>query len=262
MTKPLRRKKLSPQIPQDEDNSINNQELTIPDKHGSFSGWPMIIGWVAMLIFVFHACTHMVAAGDTWVAMACGRHFVNHGVDTIEPFSANSHTAGPTEAEVQNWPSWAQWITKKVGIETVKKWHPTGWIDQNWLTHVLFYKLVPKSSYADGVSFTSNALVYWKFTIYILTVICVYFTSRLLGANRFLAVVFSCFAMFIGRSFLDIRPAGFSNLLVAVFLLILALTTYRNKLYIWLIVQRSRRIYICIYHDGSVYRAAVVHLPQ
>ena len=49
----------------------------------------IVICWVAMLIFTFHACTHMVAAGDTWVAMACGRHFVNHGVDTIEPFSAN-----------------------------------------------------------------------------------------------------------------------------------------------------------------------------
>ena len=57
----------------------------------------VVICWAAMLIFTFHACTHMVAAGDTWVAMTCGRHFVNHGVDTVEPFSANSHKAGPTE---------------------------------------------------------------------------------------------------------------------------------------------------------------------
>src|SRR5512143_762377 len=56
----------------------------------------VIIGWIAMLIFACHACTHMVAAGDTWVAMACGRHFVNHGVSTVEPFSANSHKPGPT----------------------------------------------------------------------------------------------------------------------------------------------------------------------
>lgn len=217
----------------------------------SFSGWPMIIGWAAMLVFTFHACTHMVAAGDTWVAMACGRHFVNHGVNTVEPFSANSHEAGPTEAEIQNWPGWAKWITNKVGIDTVKKWHPTGWIDQNWLTQVLFYKLVPKSTYADGVSFTSNALVYWKFAVYILTVICVYFSSRILGANRFLAVVFSCFALFIGRSFLDVRPAGFSNLLVAAFLLILALTTYRNSLYIWLIVPLT--VFWGNVHGGYIY---------
>jgi len=211
----------------------------------------IVICWVAMLIFTFHACTHMVAAGDTWVAMACGRHFVNHGVDTIEPFSANSHKAGPTEEEIKKWPNWAQWITDKVGIETVKYWHPTGWINQNWLTHMMFYSLIPKSSYSDGVSFTSNALVYWKFAIYILTVICVYYTGRLLGVHPWLCAVFSCFAMFTGRSFLDIRPAGFSNMLVAVFLLILTLTTYRNVLYIWLVVPVT--VFWCNVHGGYIY---------
>ncbi|MBN2589263.1 MAG: O-antigen ligase family protein [Sedimentisphaerales bacterium] len=249
--------------------------------HGLFSGWPMILGWAAMLVFTFHACTHMVAAGDTWVAMACGRHFVNHGVDTIEPFSANSHKAGPTPEtmtkfasslyneiaemerqgkghgakyslmrwwadkcnDFENWPKWKQSFTKWI--------HPTGWINQNWLTHVIFYKLVPKSSYEDGVSFTSNALVYWKFTIYILAMICVYFTSRIIGADRYVAVVFSCFALFIGRSFLDIRPAGFSNLLVAVFLLILALSMYKKYLYIWLIVPLV--IFWCNVHGGYIY---------
>jgi len=211
----------------------------------------IVICWVAMLIFTFHACTHMVAAGDTWVAMACGRHFVNHGVDTIEPFSANSHKAGPTEEEIKKWPNWAQWITDKVGIETVKYWHPTGWINQNWLTHMMFYSLIPKSSYSDGVSFTSNALVYWKFAIYILTVICVYYTGRLLGVHPWLCAVFSCFAMFAGRSFLDIRPAGFSNMLVAVFLLILTLTTYRNVLYIWLVVPVT--VFWCNVHGGYIY---------
>jgi len=210
-----------------------------------------VLCWLAMLIFTFHACTHMVAAGDTWVAMACGRHFVNHGVDTIEPFSANSHKAGPTEKEIQTWPNWAQWITNKVGIETVKYWHPTGWVNQNWLTHVIFYSLIPQSSYADGVSFPSNALVYWKFAIYILTVICVYYTGRLLGVNPALCAVFSCFAMFTGRSFLDIRPAGFSNMLVAVFLLILVLTTYRNVLYIWLVVPLT--VFWCNVHGGYIY---------
>jgi len=210
-----------------------------------------VVGWLAMLIFTFHACTHMVAAGDTWVAMAYGRHFVNHGVDTVEPFSANSHKAGPTEEEIETWPNWAQWITGKIGIERVKYWHPTGWVNQNWLTHVIFYSLIPKSSYADGVSFSSNALVYWKFAIYILTVICVYYTGRLLGIHPALCAVFCCFAMFIGRSFLDIRPAGFSNMLVAVFLLILALTIYRNVLYIWLIVPIT--IFWCNVHGGYIY---------
>ena len=217
----------------------------------ALSGWPIIIGWLAMLIFTVHACPHMVAAGDTWVAMACGRHFVNHGVDTVEPFSANSHKPGPTPEEIETWPDWAQWITDKVGLDAVKYWHPTGWVNQNWLTHKIFYSLTPKASYADGISYTSNALVYWKFTIYILTVICVFYTGRLLGANPALCAVFACFAMFIGRSFLDVRPAGFSNLLVAVFLLILALTTYRNILYIWLVVPLT--VFWCNVHGGYLY---------
>ena len=82
----------------------------------ALSGWPMIIGWLAMLIFALHACTHMVGAGDTWVALASGRHFINHGVNTVEPFSANSHKAGPTEEDINTWPGWAQWITKKAGL--------------------------------------------------------------------------------------------------------------------------------------------------
>jgi len=234
------------------DTSTAPQQPAEIVERSALSGWPMIIAWLGMLIFALHACTHMVAAGDTWVAMACGRHFVNQkNVDTVEPFSANSHKPGPTPEEIKTWPGWAQWITNKVGLETVKKWHPTGWVNQNWLTHVIFYLLVPKSSYADGLNFTSNALVYWKFAIYILTVLCVYYTGIKLGVNPALSAVFSCFAMFIGRSFLDVRPAGFSNLLVAVFLLILVLATYRNILYIWLLVPLA--VFWCNVHGGYIY---------
>jgi len=250
MAKSVKSKKRKVSTRKVEDSTVSEQEVQLV-RHSALSGWPIILGWLAMLIFTVHACSHMVAAGDTWVAMACGRHFVNHGVDTVEPFSANSHKAGPTEEEIQNWPDWARWIAGKVSLKTLKAVHPTGWINQNWLTHVIFYLLVPKSSYADGMSFSSNALVYWKFTIYIITVICVYYTGRLLGANPALCAVFSCFAMFIGRSFLDVRPAGFSNMLVAVFLLILVLTTYRNILYIWLIVPLT--VFWCNVHGGYIY---------
>jgi hypothetical protein len=220
-------------------------------KRSALSGWPMILGWLAMLIFALHASTRMVGAGDTWVAMASGRHFINHGVNTVEPFSANSHKAGPTREEIKTWPNWAQWIADKVGMRAVKYWHPTGWVNQNWLTHVIFYWLTHLSPFADAKTFSFNTLVYWKFAIYIITVICVYYTGRLLGVNPALSAVFACFAMFTGRSFLDIRPAGFSNLLVAVFLLILVLATYRNILYIWLIVPLT--VFWCNVHGGYIY---------
>lgn len=220
----------------------------------AFAGWPMIIGWAAMLVFTFHACTHMVAAGDTWVAMACGRHFAQHGVDTVEPFSANSHKAGPTAQEVQTWPGWAQWITDKVGLKTVQYWHPTGWVNQNWLTHVIFYKLTTSLGSESDPYY--DALVLWKFAIYILAAAALYGTSRVYGVNRALAVIFVCFALFIGRSFLDIRPAGFSNLLTAVFILILALASYRNALYIWLIVPLI--VFWSNVHGGYIYAFIVL----
>jgi hypothetical protein len=216
----------------------------------------VVVGWLAMLIFAFHACTHMVAAGDTWVAMACGRHFVNHGVDTVEPFSANSHDAGPTEAEVETWPSWARWITEKVGLETVRKWHPTGWINQNWLTHVIFYRLTTMLGSAAEPCF--NALVIWKFAVYFLAVAAIYLTARLMGVAPAPAAAASGFALFIGRSFFDIRPAGFSNLLVAVFILILALTSHRNALYVWLIVPVI--VFWSNVHGGYIY-AFIVLVP-
>jgi hypothetical protein len=235
----------------DQNRGLGDELRVTSHEHRALSGWPMMLGWLAMIIFALHASTHMVGAGDTWVAMASGRHFINHGVNTVEPFSANSHKAGPTEKEIKTWPQWAQWVAGKVGMRAVKYWHPTGWINQNWLTHVLFYWLTHLSPFADAETFSFNTLVYWKFAIYIITVICVYYTGRLLGANPALSAVFACFAMFVGRSFLDIRPAGFSNLLVAVFLFILVLATYRNILYIWLIVPLT--VFWCNVHGGYIY---------
>jgi hypothetical protein len=224
------------------------------------SGWIMLIFWWAMILFALHSSTHMVGAGDTWVAMACGRHFIDHGVNTVEPFSANSHKPGPTEADIKTWPKWAQSITEKVGLKTVQKWHPTGWVDQNWLTHVFFYWLTHMSPVADAETFdkpiaeqhfTYDTLVYWKYALYIATIIVVYYTGRALGANTALSAIFACFALFIGRTFFDIRPAGFSNLLTAVLLFILVLSVYKNYLYIWLIVPLT--VLWCNLHGGYIY---------
>jgi hypothetical protein len=145
--------------------------------------------------------------------------------------------------------AWAQKITKAVGLDTVKYWHPTGWVNQNWLTHVLFYRLT--TALGSETEPYYNALVLWKFAIYILAAVALYFTARLYGVNRALAVMAVCFGLFIGRSFFDIRPAGFSNLLVAVLLLVFALASYRSALYIWLIVPLT--VFWSNVHGGYIY---------
>ena len=259
--------------------TIEKAETIIKKDRPALSGWPMIIAWLAMVIFALHTSTHMVGAGDTWVAMASGRHFINHGVDTIEPFSANSHKAGPTDESMvkyarqlrrslatakapqgkiksslinywadkaESFPDWPQW--KK---NFAAKIHPTGWVNQNWLTHIIFYWLTHESPVADAETLSFNSLVYGKALIYILVVACVFYTARVLGVNPALSALFACFAMFVGRSFIDIRPAGFSNLMVIVFFLILAISTYRNILYLWLIVPLT--VLWCNLHGGYIY---------
>jgi len=233
------------------DAGDSGQQIHLSDQCNkeSLSRWLMIVGWVGMIVFAFHASTHMVAAGDTWVAMACGRHFVNHGVDTVEPFSANSHHAGPTPKEIRTWPGWAQSLTKAVGLETVQKWHPTGWVNQNWLTHVIFYKLATSLGSEEDPFY--DALVYGKFALYFMTVFCVYAIARVQKVTPLLAAAFAAFAMFIGRSFLDIRPAGFSNLMVPALVLAFTLTHYRHVLWIWMIVPLAALW--CNLHGGYIY---------
>ena len=40
--------------------------------------WHRFVLWVGMLLLGCYACTHIVGAGDTWVALACGKHFASH----------------------------------------------------------------------------------------------------------------------------------------------------------------------------------------
>jgi hypothetical protein len=84
------------------------------------------------------------------------------------------------------------------------------------------------------------------------------YTARLYGVHPAPAAIAVCFAMVIGRSFFDIRPAGFSNLLVAVLILVLALASYKNALYVWLLVPLV--VFWSNVHGGYIY--AFIVLPS
>ncbi len=203
--------------------------------------WHKVVLWAGMLLMACHASMHIVGAGDTWVALACGRHFSNHGVDTVEPFSFNSHKAGPTEAELEKYPQWSH--------KMIKKLHPTGWVNQNWGTHLTYYMLA-KTFGSEG-EYNYNMLIVWKFAVAIFSVICIYYLGRMLGANEYLSAVSAGLAMYIARTFIDVRPAVLSNLLVPLFVLILVLTAYRNIRYIWLLIPLS--VFWCNFHGGYIY---------
>jgi hypothetical protein len=211
-----------------------------------------LIIWAGITVFGFYASTHMVAAGDTWVALACGRHHANHGVDVVEPFSFNSHKPGPTDEQLDGWPAWTHGLIRTI--------HPTGWINQNWLTHLTFYELVHLFGTEDNPNY--NMLIVWKFALFIATAFVVYALGRVIGVNPLLAGIAACFAMIIGRSFFDIRPACWSNFFVPLYLLVLVLAVYRNIRYIWLLIrwwlsgQFPRRLHLRLYDDGALLRTA------
>ncbi len=187
-----------------------------------------------MFVFAFAAFRNLADVGDTWVALASGRHIARCGVHCADPFSFNSLPQGPTSDEIRTWPRCLQRIVEKVGIASVRYWHPAGWINQNWLSHLLFYRLATHCGTEEDPSYTS--LLFLKFIFYLLTVLCVYSLTRLLGAHPASASWCSCFSMLVGVSFTGLRPNEFSNLLTPVFVMILVLTTYRHVLYAWLLV--------------------------
>ncbi len=216
-------------------------DIIEPLNHRPQIRWKKPVILLALVLFGLYASTHMVAAGDTWVALACGRHFANHGVDTVEPFSFNSHPPGPTDEQLAGWPEWTHRL--------IRFWHPTGWINQNWLTHLTFYKLV--TGFGSEQEPHYNALVYWKFALFVATIFVVYALGKVLGAGDFLSMLAACFAMVAGRSFYDIRPACYSNLLVPLFILLLALSCYRHYKYIWLMVPLI--VFWANVHGGYIY---------
>jgi hypothetical protein len=216
-------------------------EMNEPARKAGFEKIAAIIIWAGIAVFAFYSSTHMVAAGDTWVALACGRHHANHGVNPVEPFSFNSHKPGPSDEQLKDWPQWTHGIIRTI--------HPTGWINQNWLTHVTFYELVHLFGSEDNPNY--NMLVVWKFALFFATAYVVYAYGRVMGVCPLLAAVASCLAMVVGRTFYDIRPACWSNFFVPLFLLILVLAVYKNIRYIWLLVPTI--VLWANFHGGYIY---------
>ncbi|MGE4285387.1 MAG: hypothetical protein AB7F23_02090 [Phycisphaerae bacterium] len=211
-----------------------------------------LLVWLALFVYAGHSFSHTVSAGDTWVALACGRHFVNHGVTTTDPFSANSHEAGPTAEQLEKYPTFAR--------NFIKKYMPDGWIDQNWLTQYIFYKIIggTKGAQTDYEALNYDALVVWKLIICLMVISVTYYSSRLLGASQMNAAFWAAAAMAVGRSFIDIRPAVYSNLLVPLFVLILLLAQRKNYLFIWLTVPIV--VFWSNVHGGYLY-AFIVLVP-
>jgi hypothetical protein len=122
------------------------------------------------------AASRCVSSGDLWVALGCGRYILGNGVTRIDPFSFTSP--------------------------------PGAWVNQNWLTHVLF-TLIDRFAGLTGLGIL-------KILVCIAIVLVSASTARRLGATRLAATAAGLATAVVGRSFFDLRPNLLTVLLAAV----------------------------------------------
>jgi hypothetical protein len=166
-----------------------------------------------------HSADRPVGGGDTWVAMACGRY-----------------TAGPWAAEQPD-RTWQMRVLDRVGIHITKRdffsgksrpFEPGskdnfGWVNQNWLTHLMFYKM--KTAWGESGPDAlkgENLIVAYKFLQAILTALFAYWAARKLGAHPVIAAAITAFGMLLSRSYIDMRPNITSIFLAAIMIYLLA----------------------------------------
>ena len=223
--------------------------------------------WIGCVLLVIAAALHSadkpVGGGDTWVAMQCGRF-----------------QRGP-------WPqkdpgrTWQMRLLDKFGVHITKKdpysaasrdyipgdKNEFGWVNQNWLTHTLFY--VMKSSWVRGehkdnferdnvASRGENLIVVYKFLQAILTALFAYWAARVLGVHPVWAAAAAAFGILLSRSFVDLRPNVSTIFFSSIMIFLLACWQKKhNWALLWMIPVM---IIDANVHGGFIYPIIIVHL--
>jgi len=199
--------------------------------------------WTGCLLMVIAAALHSankpIGGGDTWVAMACGRY-----------------TLGSWALE-HPYRTWQMKLLDKFGIHVT--WHDpfsatsrryvphspkdVGWVNQNWLTHVVFYKM--KTIWGE------NSIVVYKFVQAVLTALFAYWAARVLKVHPLLAGTAIAFGILLSRSFVDLRPNVSTILFAAI--MILLLCHWKNHHYWALAWMIPVMIIWANVHGGFIY---------
>lgn len=120
----------------------------------------------ALAAAVVWAAFRVVSSGDLWVALGCGRYMLQHGVGRTDPFSFTSP--------------------------------PGTWINQNWLSHVLF-TLIHQAAGLDGIGI-------WRLLVTATIIGSVGWTALRLGSSRTMAALAAIAVGIAGRYYVDARP--------------------------------------------------------
>ena len=192
---------------------------SVPAPKKAAPRWIWIGCIVLVLVAALHSASKSVGGGDTWVAMACGRFTLGSW--------AKEHTDRTWQMKVLDWFGIHTTWHDPFGART-RRYNPDnkeeiGWVNQNWLTQVLFYKM--KTSF-DGDPYQPQKgeilIVIYKFVQAILTALFVYWAARVLGAHPLLAASAVAFGMLLSRSFIDLRPNVSSIFFAAIMILLIS----------------------------------------
>ncbi len=186
------------------------------DVPASAGAWPLrLLAPLTLLlvIAVVHAASHMDIGVDTWVSLAGGRQVIAHGVTLTDPFSFNSRVPEPPGDGGARLLAWL---------------HPTGWINQNWLTHVFLARLVG--------SFGFDALAVWKLVNYLLVAALLLVNAQRRRANPVLATLLVAGALLASRQFFEVRAQDVTNLLAAALMLLLTVAALDARRAAWLVL--------------------------
>ncbi|MFH1152192.1 MAG: hypothetical protein V1793_00105, partial [Pseudomonadota bacterium] len=201
--------------------------------------------YLLMVVAAIYGSSARIGGGDTWIALACGRYY----------------TAGTWAASDQNRTVQMK-ILDHLGIHLTRQdpFSPfsrpcnpdnkgdVGWINQNWLSHVIFYKLFSTAG--------PMALVYFKCIQSLLTVLLIYWASRALYVHPLVTAAASSMGILMARSYIDLRPNVSSILFAAALLLILNLWKKgRAQAMLWLF---PLMILWSTIHGGIIYAIVLV----
>lgn len=183
---------------------------------------PFVVLLASVVVWV---TGHMNPGVDTWLALASGRYILSHGPVLTDPFSFASLPAGG---------SW---------------WHPSGWVNQNWLSHLGLAWLARTSGL--------ESLVALKLALYLAIAAVLVAGARVRGAGWWLGCLAAAAALACSRDWLEVRPAEATNLMVACLHLVVALAS-RRPASLWAGVPVMAGW--CNLHGGFVFGLGVLGL--
>jgi hypothetical protein len=139
------------------------------------------------------AAARPVSSGDLWIGLGCGRYILSHGVTRDDPFAFTSL--------------------------------PGGWIDQNWLSHVLLTGIYSIAGL--------GGLAIWRGIVSIAIVWLAADTAVALGAAPLLASAAAVALGIVGHAFFDMRPNLHTLLLTAILMRVLVGVERRRLRDLW-----------------------------